>query len=352
LHPSYSSTRSLPRLFSVILTVLIVVAVSLPQGVSAAPQVAWSRLDQQVGQLAPEYNMLVAEITEESCQSIHALNADQQLAIASTFKVYVLGEVARQVEAGTLTWDTPVTITDRLRSMPSGDFAWMPEGRQATVEELATAMMATSDNTATDHLIDLVGRENVESAFAAYGHADPGSNQPLLMTHELFAIKMWQSDQWMAEYASAPDEDQLKLLTEEIDRIRINPSGGWGHWNGPTAIDGIEWFASAGDLCRAMQTLWALGGEPGLEPVREILTTNRGGIGDVAMWPHAGMKNGYEAGVVNATWVLERQDGRVFFVSVGFNHPQWVVDQGAPWALLGPVFGCLASYGGAGDCNS
>lgn len=350
-HHSNPSTRSLPRVFVVLFFLLFALIVAVPSLAAAAPAVAWSRLDQQVGQYAPQSNLLVAEITGDTCQSIHALNTDEQLAIASTFKIYVLGEVARQVQAGTLEWDTPITITDRLRSMPSGDYAWMPAGRQATVEELATAMMASSDNTATDHLIDRLGRENVQDAFAAYGHADPEVNAPLLMTRELFAIKMWQSPDWMQSYATATDEEQLRILTDEIDRIRINPSGGWGHWNGPTAIDGIEWFASADDLCRAMTTLWDLGDEPGMEPVREILTRNRGGVADTSTWPHAGVKTGYEAGVVNATWVLERHDGRVFFVSVGFNHPQWVVDQGAPYALLGPVFTCLTTYQEPGDCD-
>lgn len=341
----------MPRVFFVPFTIFLVLSLMLPQIASAAPGVAWGRLDQQIGQFAPASNLLVAELSGGTCQTIHSLNADDQLAIASTFKLYVLGEVARQVQAGTLSWDTPITITDRLRSMPSGDYAWMPEGRQATVQDLSTAMMASSDNTATDHLIDRLGRENVESAFAAYGHADPTANEPLLMTRELFAIKMWQSAEWMTRYATASNDEQLQILTSEIDVMTINPSGGWGHWNGPTAIDGIEWFASADDLCRAMTTLWTMGAEPGMEPVRQILTRNRGGVADTSIWPQAGLKSGYEAGVVNATYVLERNDGRVFFVSVGFNHPQWVVDQNAPYSLLGPVFTCLGSYHQPGDCD-
>lgn len=350
--PSHHSTRLLPRVLFIPFTIFLTIILSFPHIASAAPGVAWGRLDQQVSQYAPAYNLLVAEFSGETCQPIHSLNADGQLAIASTFKIYVLGEVARQVQDGTLGWDTPVTITDALRSMPSGDFAWMPAGHQVSVRDLAMAMMTNSDNTATDHLIGLLGRERVESAFAAFGHADPAVNEPLLLTRELFAIKMWQSDDWMARYTSATDEEQLQLLTSEIAGKLINPSGGWGHWNGPTAIDGIEWFASAEDLCRAMKTLWTLGGEPGMEPVREILTRNRGGVVDTTLWPRAGLKSGYEAGVVNSTYVLERNDGRVFFASVGFNHPQWVVDQNAPYALLGPVFTCLGSYQQPGDCDS
>lgn len=331
---------------------MLVLVLAVQPVISATPAVAWSSLDRQVGQYAPTYNMLVAEISGETCQPIHALNADTQLAIASTFKIYVLGELARQVQAGTVSWDTPVTITDVLRSMPSGDYAAVPAGQQATARDLATAMMARSDNTATDHLIGLLGREQIEDTFAAYGHSEPSANEPLLLTRELFAIKMWQTADWMARYASSPDNEQLRLLVDEIDTIPLDPFGGWGHWNGPTAIDGIEWFASASDLCRVMRALWTVGAEPGMEPVPEILTANRGAVQDSVTWPRAGLKSGYEAGVVNATYVLERQDGRLFFVSVGFNHPERVVDQGTPGVLLGPVFGCLASYQEPGDCNS
>jgi hypothetical protein len=100
-----------------------------------------------------------------------------------------------------------------------------------------------------------------------------------------------------------------------------------------------------------MTTLWTLGGQPGLEPVREILTRSRGGVADTTLWPKAGLKSGYEAGVVNAASVLQRNDGRVFFISVGINHPQWVVDQNAPYGLLGPFFTCLATYQQPGDCD-
>jgi hypothetical protein len=351
MRPASRPRQLLLRVLLGAITLMTAVVIAAPQLEAAAPGGVWPGIDQQVRQLAPEHNLLVAEFAGNSCRTIHGVNAGDQLAIASTFKLYVLGEVARQVQASSLAWDERVTLSERLRSMPSGDFAWVPAGNQATVRELTQAMMWQSDNTATDHLIDRLGREQVEGAFAAYGHADPAANQPLLLTRELFAIKMWQQPDWMARYSAATSEQQLALLTSEIGGVTIDPSGGWGHWNGPTAIDGIEWFASAEDLCRAMVGLWTIGAQPGLEPVREILAGNRGGVLDTSRWPSVGFKNGFEAGVVNATYVLERGDGRVFFVSVGFNHQQQVVDQNAPGWLLGPVFSCLASYRQQGDCD-
>ncbi|HYH13503.1 MAG TPA: serine hydrolase [Thermomicrobiales bacterium] len=340
----------LPRILVGVIAFMTVLVLAAPQLGAAAPGVGWASIDQQFSQIAPGNNLLVAEFSGNGCRTIHAVNADTQLAIASTFKIYVLGEVARQVQAGEVAWDDPITLTESLRSMPSGDFAWARTGQQVTVRQLAEAMMWHSDNTATDHLIDHLGRENVERSFAAYGHADPGANVPLLLTRELFAIKMWQPEAWMTQYVAASNQEQLALLSSDISGVHLDPSGGWGKWNGPTAIEGIEWFASAEDLCRVMVGLWTMGAQPGLEPVREILSGNRGGIVDTGLWPHVGFKAGYEAGVVNSTYVLERNDGRVFFVSAGFNHPTGVVDQGAPAAVLGPVFTCLATYQQDGDC--
>ena len=343
------------RSLSVRASTLAILALLLfsPLSVGGAPQrVEWATIDAALAAMASQSNLLVAEFRGNACQTIHGRNEDARLAIASTFKLYVLGELARQVQLGQASWDEQITLRDDLRSMPSGDYAWVRSGTPVSLRDLASAMIRNSDNTATDHLIDRLGRDNVQRAFAAYGHGDPSLNQPLLLTREMFAIKMSQSRSWMDAYKAASDEEQLAMLAETIDPVRINPSGGWGNWNGPTAIDGIEWFASAADLCRATAALWSLGAQPGLEPVREILTGNRYGITDSRTWPRAGYKGGYEAGVVNMTFVLERNDGRVFFVSAGYNDPSRIVDTGTARAYLDPIFACLGSAVDVSACGS
>jgi beta-lactamase class A len=170
-------SHAVPRLLVVAIAFMTVLILVAPQLGEAAPRFTWTDIDRQLGQIAPQSNLLVAEFAGGGCRSIHGVNADEQLAIASVFKLYVLGELARQVQAGEVAWDEPITLTDDLRSMPSGDYAWVPAGQQVTVRQLAEGMIWQSDNTATDHLIGRLGRENVERAFAAYGHADPEANQ-------------------------------------------------------------------------------------------------------------------------------------------------------------------------------
>lgn len=330
------------------MTLLIFVALMLAGSVpsstrAASPVMNWVQLDQTMNQTTNDSNLLVAEFRGNACTTIHGHNPDLVLAIASTFKLYVLGELSLQILGGEAAWDDRVVLSTSLRSMPSGDFAWVPAGTSVPVKDLAEAMIWQSDNTATDHLIDYLGRENVEGAFAAFGHSNPGLNSPLLMTKELFAIKMSQSESWMGDYAAADNAQQLSLLQREIDPMTIDPDGGWGNWNGPTAIGEIEWFASASDLCRAMASLWTLGAQPGLARVRDILAGNRGAIADLRRFPEAGYKGGYEAGVVNMTYILQREDGRVFFVSAGYNSTSRIIDTPTAIGYLLPVFTCLSS---------
>ncbi|MBA2468233.1 MAG: serine hydrolase [Chloroflexia bacterium] len=344
LRSSLARARSWP-----ILVLTLLSCITAPVSAQAAAM-SWPALDQSLAALAPQSNLLVAEFQGGACATIHGRNEATPLAIASTFKLYVLGELARQIQAGEVDWDDGIVLADSLRSMPSGDYAWVAAGTVVDVQSLAEAMIRQSDNTATDHLIDFLGRENVQRAFAAYGHSAPETNIPLLLTRELFGIKMSQSQGWMDRYMSSTDDEQARLLEEEIDPLTINPAAGWGNWNGPTAIEGIEWFASAADLCRVTASLWSMGAQADLEPVREILTSNRGGVPDTAAWPRAGYKGGFEAGVLNMTYILERSDGRVFFVSAGYNQPRGAIDQSAANAELDGVFACLGVVFGPGSC--
>ncbi len=338
------------RLCWMVLLIATAFALAYPLVPAAAASPPWAQLDRSQVSAAPRTNLLIAEFAGGRCQTIHERNADQRLAIASTFKLYVLGELGRQVRAGTVTWNDDIALSDTLRSMPSGDYAFASPGTRVSVRTLAEAMIWKSDNTATDHLIHLLGRENVERAFGAFGHGEPTLNTPLLLTRELFAIKMLQSADWMSIYTQADDAEQLRLLQTHIDPLDLDPSGGWRNWNGPTAIDGIEWFASATDLCRVTAGLWSMGAQPGLEPLREIMTGNRGGVPDDGAWPRAGYKGGYEAGVVNLTFVLERADDRIFFVSAGYNDADRILDAGALRGDLNPVFACLGETSASRTC--
>ena len=143
-------------------------------------------LDEAADRLAGfgEASMLAAEVVGNECVPIHAVETDRPVPLGSAFKLYVLGAVADAVAAGDLAWTDQIVITDELKSVPSGILQDREDGSTTTVREAAELMISISDNTATDLLINLLGRERVEQAQAIYGHSQPELNIPFLTTRE------------------------------------------------------------------------------------------------------------------------------------------------------------------------
>ena len=156
----------------------------VPEGYTTA------QLDVEMASFAPEGAVGIYEVTSGTCEVIHELNGDQPLAIESVFELWVLAELANQIAEGTAAWDEPLEVRADLRSNPAGQVYQLADGDTLTLREYAEAMISISDNTATDHLIDRLGRESVETAMARAGVTEPELNQPFLATREFFWLKV------------------------------------------------------------------------------------------------------------------------------------------------------------------
>jgi beta-lactamase class A len=305
------------------------------------PLGSWDELDPQLRALAPQVNFLAAELIEGECRPVHGLNAADRLGLGSTFKLYVLGALANQVEQGAASWDEEVAIQDALKSLPSGTMQDEPEGTTHTLREFAEQMISISDNTATDHLLDRLGRENVEAFQTTMGHLAPTRNIPFLSTRELFILKLKLDDEQRAAYLNATTEDRRAMLGAFAASYSLALSDALS-WNQPIAIEELEWFASAEELCRAMLTLRDMSTRPGLEPLRDILSINPGIPFDEADWAYSGFKGGSEPGVLNLTWLLQRADGRWFVLTAGFNNPSAPLDENVVIPILQAAVALLA----------
>lgn len=258
----------------------------------------------------------------EGSEPILALDADQQFAIGSTFKLYVLSALARQIAAGEHSWDEVVPL--EVRSLPSGMTQNWPEGAPVTLHTLATLMISISDNTATDQLIAVVGREAIAAELRASGHAKPGRTLPLLTTLELSGLK---GDLARGQaYAAASEAEQERLLdafAAEIagdpDKI-VKPT-----FSAPTAIDSLEWFASGRDLAGLLRRIVALE-DP---TAREIMTVSPAvPAPERGEWSYIGHKGGSEPGVLNLTWLLRSKAGEWRVLSLSWNNPAAPVEPG------------------------
>lgn len=98
-----------------------------------------------------------------------ALNDDVRLNSASTIKVPILVEALRQVRAGRLSLAAEYEVSREVCKPGSGVIVHIHEGLKVTLQDLLTLMIITSDNTATNMSIDLVGMDNVNAMLREFG---------------------------------------------------------------------------------------------------------------------------------------------------------------------------------------
>lgn len=266
----------------------------------------------------------IAKAAPYTLKLIAQVNDDQRLAIGSTFKLYVLGALAEKLIEGPAKWDDPLAIREEWKSLPSGEMQNLKAGTEKPLRFFADKMISISDNTAADHLLHFTGRPAVEAYMA---RLNPGTERsfPFLSTRQMFAIKLAWDNDLRATYAHAKTAARTELLpqadTANLDLAMAKD------WTEPIDIDRIEWFASAADCCRVIVDLHRLEQLPGMTPVGHALRLNPGVPIDKGVFPRIAYKGGSEPGVLNLTWFLERNDGRSFAISLGWNNAQKLLDE-------------------------
>ena len=274
----------------------------------------------ELGALPGHVNFAVARLGDGAPVLTSSLAPDRVLATGSTFKLFILGELSRQVQAGRLHWNDVVNV-DRS-SIGGGTIAGFPRGAPVTLHTLASLMISISDNSATDILLHVAGRENVERMMATMGVRDPARNRPLLSTLELGLVKAAPANAF-ALWQQADETTRRQILANDYaatDASRINVALFAGN---PVRIDTVEWFASANDFVRVMDWL-RLNADPSAKAILAI----SGGLPPqpLASLRYAGFKGGSEPGVANLTYLIQTGSGAWYALSTGWNNTAAPVD--------------------------
>ena len=261
-------------------------------------------------------------------------NGELMLPIGSTFKLYILGELARRLATDSITWATVTTLNPSLKSFPSGRLQDWPDGAPLTLHTLASLMISQSDNTATDHLLSFVVREHVERMQMAMGHSKPLLNKPFMSTRELFLLKFSDNGARARRYYALGVEQRRAMLKKEItsvayDDISFVPT--------PVCADSVEWFASTHDLTKAMDWIRNAANSAAGKPLLGILAINPGLEIDEKQWVYAGFKGGSETGVINMTYLLKDIRGDWYSVSASWCNPAAPVDEAKFATLIGTL---------------
>lgn len=262
-------------------------------------------------------------------------SANARMAVGSSFKLYVLAELARAISLRERHWSDVVPLHHKSFS---GRLATWPDEAPMTMHSLATMMIAESDNSATDTLMATLGRGKIDAMVRESGHLSADTSLPLLTTTEAFALKMPANAALGRRYAQADMAGRRALLAAEAKQLTRDRIDVGSVAERPVAIDSIEWFASARDMVALLDATRRCGGD-----ALAILAVNPGiAPADARRWSYLGYKGGSEPGVMAMNFLARASDGRWYAVSGSWNNPAARLDEARLVAIMSRALNLLA----------
>ncbi|WP_039890637.1 serine hydrolase [Mycobacterium xenopi] len=277
---------------------------------------SWRDVDATLSKTGARYSYQAAKVNAGRCERIAGTNTAQSLPLASIFKLYVLYAVAEAVNAGTVSWDDQLTVTDKGKAVGSSGLE-LPVGAHVSVRTAADKMIATSDNMATDMLIGKVGTRAVEKALVDAGHHDPAAMTPFPTMYELFSVG-WGKPDLRQQWKQANPQIRAQLLEQANSRV-YQPDPNRAHT--PASGYGAEWYGSAEDICRVHTALQAVAVGKAA-PVKEILAAVPGVDLDRHVWPYVGAKAGGLPGDLTFSWYAIDKTGQPWVLSFQLTWPR------------------------------
>jgi beta-lactamase class A len=155
-----------------LLCVFLLLATCISESTPSANQrVLWQRLGSKIVQIDQNLDGVMGVAIEDLTTGDHYfLREDEVFAQASSIKITVLANLYLQAQQGKLKLTDLYTVQSS-DLVPDSDImnGLTPGITRVTLRDLATMMVAVSDNAATNVLIDRVGMENVNAMLDSLG---------------------------------------------------------------------------------------------------------------------------------------------------------------------------------------
>ena len=139
----------------------------------------WSTVAAAVAAAGPDVEVAVAVRAIEDGRG-WATNADLPFPAASTIKTAILVALYREVDAGRIDLDREIPVSAAAKVPGSGVLTWLRDRLCLSVADLAYLMIAISDNTASNLILDLVGQDRVRATIAGLGLTGTALNRRFL----------------------------------------------------------------------------------------------------------------------------------------------------------------------------
>lgn len=241
-----------------------------------------------------------AEVRRKDGKEMFTYNSDKPLAIASSFKIFVLRALEDSIQRGELGWGDIIKLKDEYRSYPSGILQDWPNGTPITIATLASLMISASDNTAADILTNILGKETIEKYLT--------KNGPFLTTKEVFLLKSYIPAYKLNDYLRG-DRNRKQEILKSISLKNVAFDNLIDNFNEPRYIDKIEWFATTTEICDAAFAIQN----------KDIMAINPGVIRKNNKWTYVGYKGGSESGVLQLTQILKSK-ANYYCISATWNN--------------------------------
>ncbi|MBV8206941.1 MAG: serine hydrolase [Acidobacteria bacterium] len=136
------------------------------------PELLWQKLEQTIRDVDHSLGGVIGvAIIDLTSRETFFYNADEIYPTASSIKISVLAELYRQDQAGSGARLSDPYVVRQQDIVPDSDImgGLTPGVTRVTNHDLATMVVAVSDNSATNVLIDRVGMENVNAMLDSLG---------------------------------------------------------------------------------------------------------------------------------------------------------------------------------------
>ncbi len=301
-----------------LLTILMIAAVTA-EGAASTEDADLASVNRILETLPGRKAVLFAELTEAGPKPLLSIDSDQRFAIGSSFKLFILGALIDEVNSGRRRMDDAMLLRANAIGPPHSELADWPLGAPTTLYTLALKMISISDNTATDHLLYLLGRNRVEQQLAAMGHEQPSWNRPFLFTREMVMIRDKTAPTRRVEYAKLDEAGKRTFLAREIagqqdyEKLDFDTA----------AFDVAEWYATADDMARGLNWIRLNTGErQDAALLRQVLTLDAKLNYDAQTWTFVGFKGGSEDQLLAGNWLLRHRNGNWYAFHVFCNSPK------------------------------
>ena len=275
-------------------------------------------------------------------------NADEPFALASTYKLVILAEMARQMDAGLIDPAEALTLAEvNAYWLPGTDGdahqAWLntlaPDQETVTLGEVAYAMIAFSSNAAPDYLLARLGTDGFSELFDLLGleHTDLPASGYLglylaLDNHETgpvdlatLTVETLTAERQRLETLYLTDADwrdaQQAYHAEKITALTNDPDAAQAEIERQAAyLAAFDFKSSAHDMLTVMEAAYH---DDSLfsEETRQFMQSTLNWIMDMNpanrdIYTHLGTKGGSTPGILTAVWYVQPQGGETTTLAV------------------------------------